>query len=78
MPSGLEGVVAADTILTHTDRELGMLWVRGVAVPQLAELHGYEGTVALLWDGFAGSGPTRAAIGADLAAGRLSALDDLA
>ena len=47
MPSGLEGVVAADTILSHADRELGMLWVRGVAVPQLAELHGYEGTVAL-------------------------------
>ena len=78
MPSGLEGVVAADTILSHADRELGMMWVRGVAVPQLAELYGYEGTVALLWEGFAGSGLTRAGIGADLAAGRLAAFDDLA
>ncbi len=35
MPSGLDGIVAADTVLSHTDRERGMLWVRGVALPEL-------------------------------------------
>ncbi len=77
MPSGLEGVVAADTVLSHTDREQGMIWVRGVALPQLVALHGYEGTVALLWQGFAGDGLTRAGIATELAAARLAAFDGL-
>jgi citrate synthase len=77
MPSGLEGVVAADTVLSHTDRERGMIWVRGVALPQLVALHGYEGTVALLWEGFAGDGLTRAGIAAELGAARLAAFDGL-
>jgi citrate synthase len=75
MPSGLEGVVAAETVLSHTDREQGMIWVRGVALPELVALHGYEGTVALLWEGFAGDGLTRAGIAAELAAARLAAFD---
>ncbi len=78
MSGGLDGVVAADTILCHTDREAGMLWVRGVALPQLVALHGFEGTVALLWDGFAGDGLTRSGIGAALAAARIAAFDNRA
>ena len=77
MSGGLDGVVAADTILCHTDREAGMLWVRGVALPQLVVLHGYEGTVALLWEGFAGDGLTRADTGAALATARIAAFDNL-
>ena len=77
MTSGLDGVVAAETVLSHTDREAGMIWVRGVALPQLVALHGYEGAVALLWEGFAGQGLTRAGIAAELAAARVAAFDRL-
>ena len=55
MKAGLEGVVVAETVLSHSDSERGMLWIRGHPIPELAERYGYEGTVALLWDGFAGS-----------------------
>jgi citrate synthase len=57
---GLEGVVAAKTILSHADGEQGIVWVRGHTIDDLVARHGYEGTVALLWDGFAGDGLTRA------------------
>jgi len=77
MQSGLENVVAAETILSHTDREGGMIWVRGVALPDLVAAHGYEGTVALLWEGFAGQGLGRAAIHAELGAARVVAFDRL-
>ncbi len=77
MPNGLEGVVAADTVLSHTDRERGMFWVRGVALPQLAAQHGYEGTVALLWEGFAGDNLSHAGIAAELAAVRVAAFEGL-
>jgi citrate synthase len=56
---GLEGVVVAETVLSHADSERGMLWVRGHPIPELVERYGYEGTVALLWEGFAGRDLTR-------------------
>jgi citrate synthase len=56
---GLEGVVVAETVLSHSDSERGMLWIRGHPIPEIAERYGYEGTVALLWDGFAGHDLTR-------------------
>jgi citrate synthase len=59
MADGLDGIVAAETILSHTDRAKAMVWVRGHALPDLVKNHGFEGTVALLWDGFAGDGLTR-------------------
>ncbi len=62
MASGLDGIVAAETILSHTDQANGMVWVRGHDLSDLVEHHGFEGTVALLWDGFAGEGLTRAGI----------------
>ena len=72
MPNGLDGIVAADTVLSHTDRERGMVWVRGVALPDLVARHGYEGTVALLWEGFAGDGLTCAGIHGDLGPARVA------
>ena len=36
MKSGLEGVIAAETVLSHSDGERGILWVRGHALPELA------------------------------------------
>ena len=73
MQSGLDGVVAAETILSHTDSAGGMVWVRGRDLPTLVAEHGFEGTVALLWDGFAGSGLTRAGMADTLGAARLTA-----
>lgn len=73
MSGGLEGVVAAETVLSHTDRERGMIWVRGIALPELVARHGYEGTVALLWEGFAGDGLTRDGIAASLGTARVAA-----
>jgi citrate synthase len=55
---GLEGVIVAETILSEADPERGMFWVRGHPIPQLVQ-HGYEGTVALLWQDFAGQHLTR-------------------
>jgi citrate synthase len=59
MSNGLEGVVAAETILSHTDQKNGMVWVRGHDLPTLVAQFGFEGTVALLWEGFTGTGLSR-------------------
>ena len=77
MPSGLDAVVAAETILCHTDSARGMIWVRGVPLPVLLADHGFEGSVALLWDGFAGAGLTRIGIQAAFGAARVAAFADL-
>ncbi len=77
MPSGLDGVVAAETILCLTDSARGMIWVRGVALPVLLAEHGFEGTVALLWDGFAADNLTRAGIQTAFGAARVTAFADL-
>jgi len=70
MDSGLAGVVVAETVLSRGDGEQGILWVRGHTLPQLVADFGYEGTVALLWEGFAGGGLTRAGLQAELGAAR--------
>ena len=46
MQPGLEGVVAAETVLSTADPKRNMLWMRGVAVPDLVAAYGYEGTRA--------------------------------
>ena len=79
MNDGLEGVVAADTVLSHADGETGAVWVRGYTVEKLAADLGYEGAVAVMWDGFAGEGLTRATMQQALGAARQKAfarLDD--
>ena len=73
MSAGLEGVVVADTVLSLIDSANGRLWMRGVELPELVAKHGYEGTVALLWDGFAGDGLTRSSVLATLGAARQKA-----
>ena len=77
MNDGLEGVVAAQTVLSHSDGERGIVWVRGHPIGELVAQHGYEGTVALLWDGFADEGLTRERIVAQLGAGRALAFSRL-
>jgi citrate synthase len=73
MDSGLDGVVAAETVLSHADGARGILWVRGHTLAELVADYHYDGAVALLWDGFAGDGLTGEAIRARLGAGREAA-----
>jgi citrate synthase len=77
MSNGLEGVVAAETTLSHQDPATGMAWVRGHAVPDLVANFGYDGTVALLWQDLAGADLTPDAIRAQLGAARVAAFDRL-
>ncbi len=74
MRPGLEGIVVAETVLSHAEPERGMLWVRGRPILDLVAL-GYEGTVALLWDGFVGAGLTRAGMQRALGAARVRAAE---
>ncbi len=77
MSGGLEGVVAAETVLSHTDPAAGMVWVRGHDLPDLVANYGFEGTTALLWDGFAagesGQGLSRDAMIPIIGAARVAA-----
>src|SRR6185369_1945912 len=68
--SGLEGVVAADTVLSHVDGNDGTIWVRGHTIDELVKHHGFEGTVAIIWNGFVGDGLTRARIQREFGRGR--------
>src|SRR5215470_2861489 len=77
MANGLEGVVAAETVLSHADGERGIIWVRGQPIPDLVA-KGFEATVALMWEGFAGEKLTRASVIEALGAGRALAFSRLA
>ena len=73
MDSGLEGVVAAETVLSHADGSRGILWVRGHTLDELVADFHYDGAIALLWEGFAGTGLTASGIRAALGVGREAA-----
>jgi len=73
MDSGLEGLVAAETVLSHSDGAQGILWVRGYALAELVARFGYEGAVGLLWEEFSAESTDRAAIRARLGAAREAA-----
>src|SRR5258708_6037149 len=77
MSKGLVGGIAAETGLSFVDGGRGILLVRGHTLESLVADHGYEGTVALLWEGFAGTGLTCASIEAILGAARVVAFDRL-
>src|SRR2546425_754772 len=70
MDSGLAGLIAAETVLSHSDGPRGILWVRGHTLAELVADFGYEGAVGLLWEGFAGEGLSRNEMRARLGAGR--------
>jgi citrate synthase len=77
MDSGLEGLIAAETTLSHSDGAQGILWVRGHTLAELVAGFGYEGAVALLWEGFAGDGLDRDKIRARLGNAREIAFANL-
>jgi citrate synthase len=49
---GLEGVVAAETVLSEVDGQAGRLLIRGHPVEALAGAWTFEEAVRLIWDGF--------------------------
>ena len=49
---GLEGIVAAETVLSEVDGEAGRLVIRGCSLDDLAGKVGFEDVVHLLFDGF--------------------------
>ena len=77
LDSGLAGLVAAETVLSHSDGARGILWVRGHTLPELVARFGYDGAVGLLWEGFAGDGLDRDTMRARLGAGRERAFSRL-
>ncbi|HZK92069.1 MAG TPA: citrate/2-methylcitrate synthase [Stellaceae bacterium] len=70
MDSGLAGLVAAETVLSHSDGAAGIMWVRGHTLAELVAGFGYEGAVGLLWEDFAGEELNRAVIRARLGRAR--------
>ena len=70
MDSGLAGLVVAETVLSHSDGAQGILWVRGHTLAELVAGFGYEGAVALIWEGFAGDNLDRAAMRTQLGTAR--------
>src|SRR5579864_2799047 len=77
MDGGLEGVVAAETVLTDIDGATGTWLLRGHPLGEVVETYGYEGATALLWEGFAGTGLSRAVIETAFAEGRTAAFSRL-
>jgi citrate synthase len=77
MDSGLEGVIAANTVLSHIDGREGTILVRGHTIDDLVRNHGFEGTVAIIWNGFAAPGLTRERIQKDLGSARERAFAEI-
>lgn len=50
MGAGLDGIVAAETMLSHVDGEAGRLIVRGHELRELAGRASFEEVLGLLWD----------------------------
>lgn len=75
--SGLEGLIAAETVLSHSDGAQGILWVRGHTLAELVAGFGYDGAVGLLWEGFAGENLNRETMRARLGAARQEAFAGL-
>ena len=69
-PIGLDGVPAAETVLSHVDGERGELIIAGERVGDLARKTGFEGVTARLWSGGTGQPIGEAAVRAALGAGR--------
>lgn len=79
MSDGLEGVVAAETVLSEVDGQAGRLIIRGHELDELAGRITFEQVTRILWAGFFGNLPDdlAPAIGAARAAvfAEVSALD---
>jgi citrate synthase len=73
MDSGLENVVAAETVLSDVDGHNGRLIIRGHELSDLAGSAQFEDVIALLWGGFFDETPEKTELIARLAAARVAA-----
>jgi citrate synthase len=73
MPSGLDDVVAAETLLSHVDGTAGRLIIRGFDLQELAGRRSFESVLALLWEGFLQTPIDEAGIRLALGEARLAA-----
>jgi citrate synthase len=69
-PIGLDGIAAADTVLSHVDGERGELIIAGERVGDLVRQTGFEGVTARLWSGGTGQPVGEASVRAALGAAR--------
>jgi citrate synthase len=69
-PIGLDGVPAAETVLSHVDGERGELIIAGERVGDLVRKTGFEGVTARLWSGGTGQPVGEATVRAALGAAR--------
>ncbi|MGN8545799.1 citrate synthase/methylcitrate synthase [Bradyrhizobium sp. 13971] len=67
---GLDGVPAAETVLSHVDGERGELIIAGEHVADLAGKSSFEGVTARLWNGATGKSLSEANVRASLGAAR--------
>src|ERR1700745_2494286 len=77
---GLDGVPAAETMLSHVDGERGELIIAGEHVAELARQSSFEAAPARLWNSAGGRSLSEANVRASLGAARERAfarLDDL-
>jgi citrate synthase len=69
-PIGLDGIPAAETVLSHVDGERGELIIAGERVGDLVRQTGFEGVTARLWSGATGAPVAEATVRAALSAAR--------
>ncbi len=69
-PIGLDGVHAAETVLSHVDGERGELIIAGERIGDLVRKTGFEGVTARLWSGATGKPMAEATVRAALGEAR--------
>ena len=74
---GLDGIAAAETVLSHVDGERGELVIAGERVADLAAQSSFEGVTARLWNGATGGRLSEADVRANLGAARARAFASL-
>ena len=70
---GLDGIPAAETVLSHVDGERGELIIAGERVADLVAQSSFEGVTARLWKGATGRSLSEADVRAGLGAARVRA-----
>ena len=78
MSDGLEGVVAAETVLSEVDGAAGRLVIRGRSLDQLAGRVSFEETARLLFDGFFDDLPALEGFARDLGRARAAVFAEVA
>src|SRR5262245_32964721 len=70
IPIGLDGVPAAETVLSHVDGERGELIIAGERIADLAATSNFEAVTARLWGGATGREVSEAEVGSSLGTAR--------